>query len=400
MANEKTPQQTESAKKWQARIESCRKARKALKDEWDTNIAFRLQKPYTDESDEDRVAVPQDWSRTRAKEAQLFSQMPTVTLSALDKRFAQAVPILQKEFNHVLAHQAKPEVAMEECLADLVNAAGFCAAIVKYEATFTEKEVPSVDLSVLPPDAAMALMQSGQVPMEKVPMPVSQRFVMRRISPAQLVWDTRFKGSDWNDASFIGHEGSLPWAVAKREFSLRDADKEAVLGATKPELLGDADEESCEDDRQVNFTEIFYKAAMFDPEELHLDKLRRIVFVEGITDRAVIDEEYQGQQYDEESGEYVGVCGKFPIQVCTLVYVSDQLIPPSDSEIGRPMVQEQMRSRTQQMLQRDRSIPTRWHNTNRIDPSVSALLEKGIFQGSVPVNGDGSTAMGEIARAA
>jgi hypothetical protein len=384
------------AKQWRSRIEKARKARKTYEKKWQDNVAYRVMEPYTDKSENDRAVTPDDWSRTRAKIASLFSAVPTIAASPLHPQYAAAAPIIAKEINHILKHQAKPNVVMRECMPDLVNAAGLCAAIVRYEATFTKEEVPAIDMSMVPPEQATMLLQSQQVPMEQVDVAVSERFVMRRISPTCLLWPAEFKGSNFNDGDYIGHEGSLPWAVAKREFKLEDEDKDRVVGDAKQLASLSEDDEVAEG--VVTYQEIFYWAARFDANEKYLDKIRRIVFVDGIEDRPVIDEDYAGQQFNEKARTYIGVC-IFPIQVCTLAYVSDTAVPPSDSEVGRPLVVEKMRGRSQIMAQREASQPMRWADSSRVDPQVIDQINKGEWQRVIPMQGSGERALGEVARA-
>lgn len=385
------------AKLWLGRITAAKKKHKEYTDKWKENVSFRIMQPFESESETDRVATPDDWSRTRAKIASLYSATPNVSLEPLHPRYAPATPVFAKIVNHVLKHQAKPGIVMRECLPDLINASGICAAIVRYEATFTTQQAPAIDVSTLPPEQAMAMMQSGQMPMTDVEVPVSERFTMRRISPTQLLIPADFTGSDFNDADWIGYEGVMPWAVAKREFKLDDDDKEKVVGGTKPETLNDDQKDSGEDDR-VKYQELYYWNYRFDADEKYLERIRKIVFVDGIKDRPVVDEDYQGQKFDDKAGSYIGVC-ILPIQVCTLAYVSDQAIPPSDSEIGRPSVLERMRSRSQMLLQRELSLPLRWADTSRVDPSVLENLQKGAWQPIIPTQGSGERAFGESARA-
>jgi hypothetical protein len=392
--------QKRGSKVWRGRIEACRKERKKREEVWKTNVAYRKGKPFSMESESDRIAVPIDWSMTKAKVASLFSQVPAVQLTAKNPQYAPAVPIFAKELNDVLKNSARVDVAMEEVLSDVVNAAGIGAVKVGYSATFEDIEVPAIDPAMLPPEAQMALsMGAFELPMETVKRPVSERFYANRISPASLLWPVEFKGSDFDDAPWIGWEGSLTWAQAKREFGLKDSQKDDVLSSAGTEVPSlredDLDEQS--ESRHVRFCEIFYKASEYDPECLYFDKLRRIVFVEGL-DEPVIHEDLAWQQFDDETGSYVGVC-KFPIRVLTLTYISDEAIPPSDSEVGRPQVDETMRSRSQMVAQRDRSVPIRWADTNRIDPLVMDNLQKGNWQGFIPINGPGERAIGEVARA-
>jgi hypothetical protein len=303
--------------------------------------------------------------------------MPAITLGAQHARYAQAVPIMQKVVNFFLPETGLANV-MEECGADVVNAAGLCAAIMQ------------VGLA------------TGQIQMVKAPQTVSERYRAYRISPAQLLWPTDFKGSDWQRARWLGYDATMPWALAKDEFHLDDGHKDDVCGTQGSEkttrTLAGESREPRDYTEEVHYTVIFYWAALCYPDEKRYDAIRRRVFVEGI-DEAVIDEPYAGQVWNEQTKTFVG-CTRLPIEVVCLTYVSDMAIPPSDSEIGRPMVFEQMRSRSQMILQRTRNLPLRTVDTNRVDPMILDLVMRGIWQGIIPVNGPGERVFAQIAAAA
>jgi hypothetical protein len=87
-----------------------------------------------------------------------------------------------------------------------------------------------------------------------------------------------------------------------------------------------------------------------------------------------------------------------PIQVITLTYITDEAIPPSDSAIGRPQVNELNKSRTHMVLQREHSRPVRWFDVNRVDPMIQQALMRGVWQHMIPVQGNGENIIGEISR--
>ncbi|HSS71621.1 MAG TPA: hypothetical protein VLQ46_13340, partial [Casimicrobiaceae bacterium] len=395
---------------WQAQIDACRKRReKFVTGPWQMNVSMRVQKPYSQAADaeadsqgSDQIAVPADWSRTRSKSASLFSKMPRVSLEALQQKTAAAVPMFEKVVNHFAPRTGIASV-MEECEADVVNACGICAAMMKYEATFEMVDVPKQDVSMIPPDQLQGYIDAGLVEMTQVPQVVSERYRAYRISPAQLLWPVEFRGSDWQRARFIGYDGTMPWARAKDEFKLDDADKDEVCSSSGGDIItrtlaGDLNREQREYDDQVHFAEIFYWAALCDPNEKRFEAIRRRVMVQG-KEGAVIDEEYTGQTWDAQSKTFIG-CTRLPIEVQTLTYVSDKPIPPSDSEIGRPQVWEQMRSRSQILMQRTRNIPIRTVDVNRVDPVILDLVQRGIWQGMIPTNGPGDRTFSQIASAA
>lgn len=458
MVKERTP-----TERWNAELDACRRRRdKFVRGPWQTNVSFRVQKPFSQSSDDDaegnqvdQVSVPADWSRSRSKTTSLFSQLPRVSLTAAQPQFKAAVPTFEKIVNHYAPRTGIASV-MEECMADVVNAAAICAAIMKYEATFEQVMVPETDQSLAPmpqpmppqlppgvPSPPPGMMPQPQqlpqafppgavaeppvvpgianagvpgplpamapllpppppvmVPVQRV---VSERYRAYRISPSQLLWPSEFQGSDWQRCRWIGYDGAMPWAKAKYEFKLDDEDKrdcctEAGTTITTVTLAGELAQDVDNGGEMVRFSEIYYWACLLDPEEKRYEAIKRIVFVKG-KEEPVIDEDYTGQTWVPESGEFIG-CTRLPIEVATLTYVSDKGIPPSDSEIGRPMVLEQIRSRSQMILQRTRNLPLRTFDVNRIDPMIADLLMKGIWQGLIPTNGPGERVLSQIASAA
>ncbi len=206
-----------------------------------------------------------------------------------------------------------------------------------------------------------------------------------------------FTGSNFDDADWLGRSGKAMWAEALQMFEgLKEEDKEKVLNASRTKNLRDAEH----DDQQepvVEYDEIFYWAYRFDPEEKQVKKIMHMVFVKGLKE-PVVNEPWKGQKLDPQTKKYIGSC-KFPIRVLTLTYISDDAIPPSDSAIGRPQVDEMMRSRSQIVMNRDRSQPMRWANVDRVDPMVLDNIMRGEYQTIIPLQGDGSKAIGEVARA-
>lgn len=433
-----------SAEGWRAQIDACRKRRdKFVKDVWQTNVAFRVQRPFSelqgDEADDagvDQISVPADWSRSRSKTTALFSQLPRISLEPGHARYMQSTPQFEKIVNHFVPRAGALSV-LEECCADVVNASGVCAAIAKYEATFEDVQVPAS----VPPFAPPSPLYSGggmgpaaappslgapppslspfqQAPdmappptlslvppggqMLTVKRTISERYRWYRISPAQLLWPVDFKGADWQRARWLGYDGMMPWARAKDEFQLTDDEKRDVCVDASPRqnttLAGDMPADAKLDEEIVRFSEIFYWASLCYPDEKRFEAIRRIVFVTG-RDEPVIHEDYQGQKWNEQTGQFLG-CTRLPIEVTTLTYISDRAIPPSDSEIGRPQVLEQMRSRSQMIMQRTRNLPIRTFDVNRVPPEIGDLLMRGIWQGMIPTNGPGERVLSQIAAAA
>lgn len=406
-----------SPKAWREKIGASIKRRDTLLTDWRDNVNYRVQKPFTSVG-VDTVAVPEDWARTKQKTAQLMFQVPKVLLTPKQPRHSAAAPIFQAVLNHKLHHEIKAEVMLDECLADVVNAAGLAVSLVSYHAVTEKVEVPEFDISQLPPDQQAAALQNGEIPMIEVDNPIYEAYRWDRISPGAFLWPAEFTGSNWDDAPWLGYESWMLLEEARKAFPTLPVDFKAT--GAKPKLLAeDADDEAAHtaSDDYVKVQTIWYKASLYDADALHPEHLRRVVFVEG-HDKPVVQEDCTWQKwvepYTTESktddkgqvieeavevpGHFVGI-RKFPLRVVTLTYVSDLATPPSDSQAGRAPVRELIRSRSQMIRQRDRSIPMRWFDTNRLDPEIGEKIKSGEWQDAIPINGPGDRAIGEVARA-
>jgi hypothetical protein len=303
--------------------------------------------------------------------------------------------------NWKLTHEVKAYKAMDEVLADAINAAGFGVAMIGYDEVSQTVKVPLTDPAMMgiPPEMVQAGMDDGSIPTQDVPQKLFGSYYMKRVAPQHFLYPVEFTGSDLQEAPWLGWEGWMPLEEAKRKFKL-DPTFEPQNACENPEYLTDDKDRRKSDDEYVHFSEIFYKASIYssDPADLHPHKLKRMVILDNKETAAVIDEDFQWQRYDEASRRFMGL-RSFPLKALTLTYVSDRPMPPSDTEMGRPQVEEMIEHRSLMVQQRKHSQPMRWFDVNQVDEDIIELLKKGDFQGMIPMNGPGGNAIGEVARA-
>jgi hypothetical protein len=400
---------------WLARITAARKRRDDRVAEWQRNVERRSG--YTNRSTEhynsfkasatSGIAVNKDWPITKAKIAQLFSQMPEVRLSPRWPEFQQATTSFGRELNDTLADVGVGST-IEEVLADVVNASGIGGAIVTCEKRTIAKAMPA-DPATLPPDVhAQVLAGTMAMPTEEVEETADLQYLAERISPPDLLIPSDFTGSDYDKGRWIGHEGRLTWIQAlvglapdETNRGLTEADQEKVLGRDKrgadTSKTLNPDTDKFRDTDVITYQELFYWRHFYHADETSFKALQRLVFVDGL-DEPVINEPYRAQQIDPTSGRMLGVT-KFPIRILTLTYISDESLPPSDSSIIRGQVAELEESRQDMMLQRKHSVPMRWGDTNRVSANTRTKLETGEYQSFIWTNGPGDRAIGEVARA-
>lgn len=401
-------------KHFKSQVESCERTKKGYINKWKRNIDLRMGQPYgpyssflMDADDEYQSELNPDWYLTKAKTANLYSQTPKIQLIHENRQYEAAIGPFQKAINYELSpKRCDIGSAMFECAQDIVNAAGIGAYHVGFAARFEDREVPKVDTKLLPPMQVIAMMQLGTLPMEMVPYMTDYRFFTRRISPNDLLYPVSFTGSNFDDAPWIGERVKMSWAEAQQEWHLEDDEKDLYTSddAEKPDgdLRVNRGEPSPSNLSPVRGKRIYYWRALVDPKCKLFSEIWEIVWLDrreaGAENKPVYHDRWKGQQFVPETGHYVGAC-RFPIRVCTLTYVTDNPIVPSDSEAGRPQVNDLRRSRSQMFQNRAYSLPVRWFNTDKTDPMMHDLLMKGRIQGMIPVQGDGTKMIGEVARA-
>ncbi len=432
-----------SAESWWGRIDACRKVRTELFQTWRDNVSYRRLRPFASSPPEGTVSVPADWSRTKNKQSQLFFQIPELILRARRPEFGPATGVFASALNFELSEKIHAEHMMNECLGDVINASGVMICMIGYEASF--EDVP-MDLSGAPKPELGGMLPEGGMggdvatppsahdpqgtlggsapgvtpafpegngarPPGPPPTDPSQMMIPRavyecysadRISPAHFIWPIEFVGSNWQKAAFLGHEGYLLVADAIRRGWVPEGTEGVQITESEWLLIKD-NEGTKPSDSYIKYIQLFTRPFNYDPEEKDPRKIRRVVLVETGTAedkgrKKVVDEDLAWQRYDPETRKWVGLTD-YPIKVGTITHISDLAIPPSDSEAGRSQVKELIKSRSQMVRQRDHSMPLRWFDVNQVDPVIGDRLRKGKWQDMIPMNGPGTNAIGEVARA-
>lgn len=398
---------------FRAEIAAAERHRRSFHGEWRRNVELRLGRTgsiYTGGVGGDivdRTEVNPDWSLTKTKTANLYSQVPTVQVTHENKTYEAAIPPFAKALNYELGEKrCNVGVAMEEILNDVVNASGVAAALVDYSARFQTTTVPKLDqhaqqFAQLTPEKQDYVRQQKLVPMQAVTTPSDYRFSVTRLSPTDLLWPASFVGSNFDAAPWVGYKGRMSWAEAKTEFKLNDAIKDKVVtgGEIQPEdnLREYPEHQQSVEFQTVRHKTLFYWRYRIDPDEPSFCAIYKLVFLEGLPD-PVIHAPWTGQKVDPTSNKYVGST-KFPLRFFTLTYITDNPVPPSDSSAGRPQVMDMRRSRKQMFENREHSKPLRWYDVNRIDPAIADNLQRGEWQAMIPTQGAGDKSIGEVARA-
>jgi hypothetical protein len=393
--------QTESiATQLKAEVDATSTWRSQQLPKWQRNVEYRQNKVLDAEPDRDEVLVPIDWSRTRNKIAQLFFQVPKISLFPRAPQWRPVTPLVSAVVNHQLAEEMHVEHTVEEVLGDVINAAGIGVAYLSYEAEFVPEEVPAMDLSQRDPAQLVQAVQEtgGQIPMITKQVPLYHKVDLSSVDPADFLFPLSHTKINWNKAPWLGHNFRLSDAEARRRNWLKDGD---TGGGDPVKSVNTQREETSVKDgaKTVSCTRVFYRPYFYDPKEPDCRKIKVLIWVDGANDgEPVVHEDFKWQKYDATTKQWIGMT-TFPLKPLKLTHISGQAIPPSDSEIGRPQVRELNKSRTQMLLQRDRSFPLRWYDVNLVDEDIVEQIRRGTWQDMIPTQGPGSNVIGEVSRA-
>lgn len=379
---------------WHDAIKAGEDARDRRVEQWKKNVDSYLgDRKKTD----DDVPVNVDFYNTEQKKAQLFFRTPEVQLTAKRPGLEDAVTVFQAVINHKLGRSGVNAAAMmDEVLFDCLCPAGLMASVIGYEAIADGETQIQVGMKPGEPAPGSILgLNAPMVPdLRPVPKIISERYFWDRLSPAKLILPADFHGSDYDKAPWLAYECVEDLAVAKRRGWVPD--DFGGSGEDKHRLVSDPSIENRGPLVVVRY--VYYRASRVDEAVKHPDKIRQLVLVDGLNSPAVHrDSPYQ--KFDPTTGKMIGGMKGFPIHVGALRYVSDSAYPPSDCTISRHQVDELRMERTRMAQQRKRSLPLRWADRNRLAPEDLDRIKRSEVQGIIPVDGNGSDIIGEVARA-
>jgi hypothetical protein len=385
---------------WRKEADAALERLKQFRTAWNRNLAsYRMQSldltPTTD-----TVVVPRDFANVEQKGSQLFFQVPDVHLTAKQADKAEAVRVFQAVLNHYLSEdEVDALTVMNEVIFDALCPSGLMVSKLGYE-SFEQGTAPVVvgqrPAAVQPPTAPPlgSVLGLGPTPppvmediVEEVPNIIHERYFWSRLSPGQAIIPRAFKGSNYDRAPFLGYRFDDEWSLVKTRYDLDpdlDQPKASSVGDEDIYLEGEPRQAATRaSEERVTGIEIWYRTSLYDPTVAHPEHMRQLVLLDGLDTPLV----HRDSPYQDETktGEIVGMIG-FPIHIGALRVVSDSAYPPSECTISRSSVEEASRSRTQMILQRDRSIPMRFADLSRLGGTDGlAKIEKNIFQGVIPL---------------
>lgn len=363
---------------WQSQITAAKSKRDKLVPFWKENIQRYLAKTLTKLPTADTIVVPLDYANAEQKKALLFFRVPEVQLTPKKPAFETAVPVFQAALNHTLGrHGVDAKTMMNEVLFDAIVPAGLAVTMIGYEPTVNGTRTIQVGErpatpEELPPGAVLGLGTPMVPVMGEVPNIIHEAYYWSRISPEKVLIPADFAGSNYDLSPWLGYDFEIDHAVAVRKGWI-PADFQVSTSDRPIPGLNESEQPEAEGQRlRVTGTVLWYRMAHFDPAA-HPDAFGTCVLIDGMDDFAVTPGPSKWQKFttDPASGKttLIGMKGN-PIHIKGTRYVSDSAYPPSDVTMGRPQVDELSKGRSQMIRQRERNIPIRGYDRNRVDSDI------------------------------
>src|SRR3990167_2438019 len=392
---------------WKDQIAWSTETKDAMLEGWRRNAnAYRDKlKPPTP----DGIRVNLEFEKTEQKKHQLFYRLPDFKLKASPRAMREGVTAGSPEadlkripaiFREALRFHIGPDGSnlkptMDELIFDVLCPSGIAALKSGYE-RHTDGQIPvktgaMVDDPnfVQPPGSVLGLTPAPKIP-EVVPAPnvVAEDYYDSRISPAELLIPTDFRGGDYSGkAPWLGYWFPImPDAAKAKGWAVPDgAGASAEIDDSKTRII-ELDQKGNRKG-QLRGCEIFYYAKQIDPTVPHPKRIRRIVFLEGVPD-PVVHEDCKDQKWDER-GRLIGGINTNPIKVLTLRYVSDFPYPPSDCTMLRGISDALAEFRTGQVRHRRKAVPRVAFDVSRIaDEKIKQKVLDGKHYDYIPVDGN------------
>jgi hypothetical protein len=313
--------------KWTARIERGRTKCKLFHPQMDRGLASYAKAKYDEPNDTDEVDSKIDYRHVESKKSQLYHRTPEAMLTPVDPQdqsipYAQILPLRQKALNHEFGPKgANAKRALHKTLVETLAASGWMITKVGFE------QVGLTD------------------PMTGQTIPIWSRRFISAVSGKKLIVPEDFlDSSDYDSAAFLAIDGVMPVIAARRQGWAIPEGFEGTSQADEA-VYKHTDLPAAPSEASLEYTEVWYRAHLFDPDVFHPDVYRCLILVKGLDKPAWhVDSPYQsltpqGQLTDDS------MVGN-PIHVGTLRDLPDSAHVPADLIVVEPLSREIKKFRT------------------------------------------------------
>ena len=370
---------------------------------------------------DDTVNVNVGYYTVEQKKPQLVFQTPFVQVAPKGKvETERAALVYQAVLNERMSRDfIDAETLLDEILHDNLVSSGYSATKIGYECikktvimptgrmvpdpAGVMTEAPNPDDPNAPPVASEAMIPAtgpdGQPETAPTPVVIWDDYYWRRFSPADLRLPAGFTAMHRCDEA--------PWIGWR--FNIGEAEREArsAVGSgggieSELSLLSSKDREAL--DKIGSAYEIFYKAYLYDENEINPEKVRQLIIMASDVRgrdrdaRVLVHRDSPYQRFDEH-GEFIAGMKGYPVHVLTTRIKPDVYTPLSDCRVLRDVADEKSMGRSLMVQQRKRNLPLRAVDKTRISAEDIKRLETGQIQSIILTDGPANEIIQAVERA-
>lgn len=385
---------------WKLRIAASKDVAKQKRDEWKKYVRAYMARYLGVEPTEHTVCVPLEYAYVQFKAAALAFQVPEVHLKPKNPQSAPAVPVFQAGLNHELGPEnADVKACLDQCLIDALTC-GIAASVIGYTPHIRTRQVPVLQDQIDPMTGQPTRVpvidpMTGQPQTQDEEFIAAEEYFWDQLPPEDLLMPAEFVGVKFDRAGFLARRFDTPFDQAAEQWGVTE---DTVTIITEPPETLSSDTQPSRDtasSKRVRGYEIWYHANVYDVASGALPgQLRKLVILDGFDDGPV-EHKDSPYQWIGQDGKLKGMEGS-PIHILTLRFLPGAAYPMSDVEMGLPMSQEISTFRTQMMQRRDREIPFRAYNRERMDPETLEKVKTGKIGDNIGCDGPPNEIFGVI----
>lgn len=362
---------------WRGEVDRATRIGEQQHPRWQENLNYYVGTPLGTEPTSDYVNVNVDFYQVEQKGAQLFFETPELQMTpgvGFDPS-AQGVVAFRALLNALLGpDQIDALTTVLKAIKDCTATSGVGATVIGYQPT-----IQPVDQTPVP-GAILGLSQS-------VPVPIFEAWFWDRFSSKKFLIPSDFTDTDFDKAPWLGMRFRMPLKAARTiceippDFEGTTTRDERVLtsGPTNDEATALA---------YVDGVLVWYKASLFDDDEIHPQIYRRHILIDGLEAFADKDDPLWRSPYQTKlpngrlrADSLIGN----PIHPLTLRDVPDSAYVPCDSQMTRPLVKELCLFRTQMVQERDANKLKFGYNAQTIPPDAVVKITDAMTGSLIPL---------------
>jgi hypothetical protein len=269
------PLTDEQYQQWGTRVERGMAKDKLFHPQWERGLN-RYATALSPKPEGDDISALLDYRHVEGSKSALFHRTPEINLIPIDPQdqlvpYNVVLPLREKVLNHELGpDRANAKRALHKTLIDTLAASGFLVCEVGFEQVTLPVQKMQPGMFGTPPTPVT------------VKVPVWSRRFVEAVSSKRLVKPADFLDTDFDKSPWLGITGAIPIPTARRLGWKLPADFQGTLSRDKDTRYDDGASDQDAIDPLCEYTKLYYKASLYDPQVFNPDLYRCLILVKGL----------------------------------------------------------------------------------------------------------------------